>query len=156
MVFFFLILSFYLQYFNSTVELLESLPFLFFSAFQKWHSWLGEIFFFSREKIWRYRSRQDALCNLFVFQVLCKVLRNARGVTVAGVMKNPDSRKMCHLQRAFLKRKPNRLPRMRKSLGDCIMSRFFASRLQSVPTNFVWRNHTWWYSAGKKPYAAII
>lgn len=142
-------LSFFLQLVNRTVGLLESLYFLFFSAFQKLHNWLGEICLFSGERILGYRDGQDTLSNLFCFQVSWKILGNAKWVTVAGVMKDLESRKMCRLQRRILKRKPNRLPRMRKSLGCCTLFSFVAARLQSVPTDFVWRSPAWWYSAGK-------
>lgn len=145
------ILFFYLLFFSRTIGVLESLQF-FFSASQKGHSWVGEISLSSTEKILRCRSGQATFWNLFGFQMLCTVLSNAKGVAVAGVMKDLESR-TC----AFLRRKLNRLPRMRrKSLGYFIVSRFFAARLQSVPTNSVRRSHAEWYSVGKCPYATII
>lgn len=103
-------------FFNRRVGALESLYVLFLSALKKWHNWPGEIFLFSSEKILRYRSGQDAFCNLFSFQVLCIILGNAKGVTVAVVLKDLESRKTCHLQCAFLKRKPNRPARDEEKL----------------------------------------
>lgn len=143
-------LSFFLQLVNRTAELLlECLYFLLFSTFQKWHNWLGEICLYSGERILGYRNGQDTFSNMFCFQVLWKILGNAKWVTVAGVVKDLESRNMYHLQYRILNRKPNRLPRMRKSLGCCILFSFFAVRLQSGPSDFTWRSLAWWYFVGK-------
>lgn len=129
-------LSFFLQLVNRAVGLLISLYFLFYSAFQKWHNWLGEICSFSGERILGHRNRQDTSFNLFCFQVLWEILRNAKWVTVAGAMKDLESRKMCRLQCRILKRKPNSLSRL-----------LLVFRLYLM--DFVWRSLAWWYCVGK-------
>lgn len=61
---------------------------------------------YSGERILGYRNGQDTFSNMFCFQVLWKILGNAKWVTVAGVVKDLESRNMYHLQCRILNRNP--------------------------------------------------